>query len=1001
MREMRGTGKMAILAILLVVTLASMAFSHLAYSDASSSGYVITGSKVSWEKENVGSIRVYPHTGKAFPGSAVCQYANVTSWLPSQNLDFAFKFPVSETVTGKKIWVWTSYDHNDGAYWGNKTYSYTCTGNHFNYTINPNWGECWEMNASNGTAELLFSHTFDRGHLPSQTIYWNEWEILAHNQSNIYDDWYDITGDFNADTLGSNNYYWIKGKHFSNGETKQVKFCYVPGSTAGKWELLAKRSSDTLAYALNNGLYVELDPWWDAAKAARWPIYPNGSTSLPVTFTSPTGDHITVPNNVSGEVNYWYCENADGTGACSAANDTTEHPWENHSALDGGGNSPRSLWDENLIVRVHMNSNSEEDMSPHNHPHVVLDSPKSISGQLGNSTSFDGSNDIWTFNDTIGSMVDNSGGHSVYTVSFWVNYSSLLAGGTASSLLGKYANLGTKPRWYMEYRSTDGTISGDCLDGSNHNINVCSQTNRSGIDGWYHHLYTYNGTCGTVYVNGTLESADCDASHGSCHAPDEVFTIGGLDRNDGTIFYKAAQIDEVMVWNISFTSEQAAFIYDNDALNYAGPGASETSNIAPTPTITTANNTLTSDSTPTIYGYCSDPDNGDELNATLWFNHTKKVSRTRITNGTSYSFTASHAGDGDWEFWLECFDNETGSSNSSVYNISIDDVPVVSLAMVDDTNTTDTNITIEGNYTDNHATASCELLLNGTGYGTYTASNATNINISANSSITEGIYDVVVECTTTFAGNSTPYQKRFDYTAPDINESTTSPNNDSVLYAGSAQIHWFKFNFTENVTEPDFVALWFDVGGDCDGNVSFDFYNPVNLSNVLSCQLSPTGQHIVIPPGNPQSGEYEAWIQVYGLQIGFYKYRMWVNDTMGHYAYTDEFTYRIVDPYAGSGSGGGGGGPGNGAALTEIEPIGNFTLAVPETQGISIFHLFMPVHYLAVMGYVAFLVYARRKRDGMKRKELLFFAAVGIAVAAAIFLSMDPMTIKLFMEGAR
>lgn len=78
-------------------------------SMASANAYVIEDDTVYWEN-SYGKISVWPHTSYEFMKQT--QYANITSYLPSQGLDFAFRFDFP--IKGR-VYLW------DGSEWKDKT----------------------------------------------------------------------------------------------------------------------------------------------------------------------------------------------------------------------------------------------------------------------------------------------------------------------------------------------------------------------------------------------------------------------------------------------------------------------------------------------------------------------------------------------------------------------------------------------------------------------------------------------------------------------------------------------------------------------------------------------------------------------------------------------------------------------------------------------------------------------------------------------------------------
>lgn len=83
------------------------------------------------------------------------------------------------------------------------TMNYTCEGDYFNFTTNPNYAWCYDFNPGNSSYTILFEHSFDVGNIPTQTIWWNEtvgeW-VMINESYEICDStgaanvWFNVSG---------------------------------------------------------------------------------------------------------------------------------------------------------------------------------------------------------------------------------------------------------------------------------------------------------------------------------------------------------------------------------------------------------------------------------------------------------------------------------------------------------------------------------------------------------------------------------------------------------------------------------------------------------------------------------------------------------------------------------------------------------------------------------------------------------------------------------------
>ena len=74
------------------------------------------------------------------------------------------------------------------------------------------------------------------------------------------------------------HWYLLNDIYFEQYETKYGYWEYdIPINTSGKWDMFIKRSSDSLQYAIQNDLYVHLDPWWNSTYNYRKNYWINSS----------------------------------------------------------------------------------------------------------------------------------------------------------------------------------------------------------------------------------------------------------------------------------------------------------------------------------------------------------------------------------------------------------------------------------------------------------------------------------------------------------------------------------------------------------------------------------------------------------------------------------------------------------------------------------------------------------------------------------------------------
>lgn len=87
----------------------------------------------------------------------------------------------------------------------------------------------------------------------------NIWKLVGS-------DWVNINSNFKHEVYNSKHYYYVQNFNVVQYQIYRFKWSYdVKINTNGKWDLLAKLSSDSINMALSTGRYVMLDPWWNSS----------------------------------------------------------------------------------------------------------------------------------------------------------------------------------------------------------------------------------------------------------------------------------------------------------------------------------------------------------------------------------------------------------------------------------------------------------------------------------------------------------------------------------------------------------------------------------------------------------------------------------------------------------------------------------------------------------------------------------------------------------------
>ena len=181
-------------------------------------GGIIDGDSISWEN-SYARLEVFPHTSYGL--TEQIQFFNFTWKLPDNTIDIAFRFPFELDTSQADIWLWQ-----------NKSFI----------------KEDCDLEVVNGKIE--------RRNCSDVEVY--RWSYVSYKNS------------FEHVSFRNKEYYYITDIPVKQGKTYHGKWMYnTPIGEDGKWDLMAKLSSDSLGYALDNDRYVLVDPWWDSS----WDYY--------------------------------------------------------------------------------------------------------------------------------------------------------------------------------------------------------------------------------------------------------------------------------------------------------------------------------------------------------------------------------------------------------------------------------------------------------------------------------------------------------------------------------------------------------------------------------------------------------------------------------------------------------------------------------------------------------------------------------------------------------
>jgi len=301
---------------------------------------------------------------------------------------------------------------------------------------------------------------------------------------------------------------------------------------------------------------------------------------------------------------------------------------------------------------------------------------------------------------------------------------------------------------------------------------------------------------------------------------------------------------------------------------------------APTVNInTTLDELFTSDTTPDVNFNFTDSES-TTANCSLYFNSISVANNASTQNKTNTVLTSSVQSAGNHSVFVNCTDGNNNVGNSSIVHIIVDNVAPTVNALTPATGnfTGDNTPEFTFNFSDSLSpNASCVLFVGSTRYGINgSVQNNTQTTITANASISGGTYSWNITCTDR-AGNSAGSTARtitIDTTAPTVNailpannnwtnintpnfffnySDILSPNASCILYVGATNkgsnastLNYTQTNITANASILDGSYSWNVTCTDLAGNSAGSTARTINIDT-----SAPT-----VNPSTPANNDY-------------------------------------------------------------------------------------------------------------------------------------------------
>lgn len=398
-------------------------------------------------------------------------------------------------------------------------------------------------------------------------------------------DWVDVTSAISYMGFGllndNRSYYQVQDVTFQPGQEIKTRWTYTPEDSeqVGKWHILGYDSQTGLINSIVQDAYIYVDPWWEFAWSKKRDInFTSGQSIINLTyiadmnadfsdirfldyatelvergywiqtFTSSQNAIVHLASNITQKLYY------GNSGATTTSNIQNVYPGIQHyypfdgSGTDGVGTANISTlggtWVAGSIFGAYQFTGSE-------HPALPF--------LLG----------------------DIDGANNDFSVTFRLYRTGNMGEGKCISN-GGTTGISANGQWEIYCY---GTSIGSYLYGS-----ALRDTGTSWVsqDAWHLVVYTYDGTTGTLYLNGVQVGAQTDASFNASSTANTLF-IGGRDTDENI---ENARMDDLRFYNHSLSSAEISAITNQFLNNAYTLGSVETMIGVSNTLVSPANNTL-------------------------------------------------------------------------------------------------------------------------------------------------------------------------------------------------------------------------------------------------------------------------------------------------------------------------------------------------------------------------------------------------------------------------
>ncbi len=372
---------------------------------------------------------------------------------------------------------------------------------------------------------------------------------------------------------------------------------------------------------------------------------------------------------------------------------------------------------------------------------------------------------------------------------------------------------------------------------------------------WHHIVWVFKSDDVLIYVNGSFDNRAGSRTSINAGTPDFKAIIGARQHTVNNPF--DGKIDEVVVWNRTISASEVTNLYnENRGCTFQLCDAPPDDN--PVITATAPPNAYnTTDQTIVFNVTASDDIN--LLNITIYIDDVLNQTNTSVINNTLTEFSILIP-EGDHTWFTRVWDNNSQSSTSNLFNLTVDSSPTINV--FSPTNTTHTTSTIFFNATNSSVSVDKWIVnYNGTNVTlsaintTLTVEDGSNFNLLlyANNSVTGvfGLNDTIFfsvdttspQITVTFPNETLDFQEininlSVNWTVSDARLDTCTLEYDGINTTVTCLENQTNINIT-SITNKSLVFYVNDTLGN--SNSSSVSWNYKIFQNSLNYTLSTTG----------------------------------------------------------------------------------------------------------------------------------------------------------------